>query len=234
MKARAAFGRRAKKVAAGIGLAAVFSVGGMGFLHTKWGKPLLMKVGGCPVGKASPAELDALRDNANAASRGATPAPARPAFGFDLDKTTLADAKAWAKRVGASCEDKREGSVYVCSNVKSEWLTQSMGGSGVITELEFGFRANHGTMYTVVSRKYGLTPAQGAAQYDAVAKGVSARFGAPTIQGGTASPEFLGANPWATVMYEYRYSDYFVTGSAVNATEGVMVIEQYTSAATST
>jgi hypothetical protein len=35
-------------------------------------------------------------------------------------------------------------------------------------------------------------------------------------------------------MYEYRYSNYFLSGSAVNATEGVVVIEQYTSAATST
>jgi len=116
--------RRVKKVATSIALVAIASIGVMGFLHTKMGKPLLMKLGGCPVGNLSATDMEEVRAKAFVAAQPATetPPPAMFALGFELDKATLKDVVAWAGSHNVTCDDSHEGSVLVCSNVAAKDL----------------------------------------------------------------------------------------------------------------
>jgi hypothetical protein len=76
---------------------AVVTLGG-GLLHTKLGRPLLARLGvSCPV-KASPEDTEQARLKAARAQRGSEAALSRPALGFALDATVIADVKAWADK----------------------------------------------------------------------------------------------------------------------------------------
>jgi hypothetical protein len=63
-------------------------------------------------------------------------APARPALGFQLDTTTLADVHAWASQAHVDCSDIREG-VVKCTEVSPSALSRAS--EGRIDELVFAF-----------------------------------------------------------------------------------------------
>ncbi len=92
-------------------LALLVATVGIGLLHTSWGRPLLMRLGGCPAARVSPAEVDRLRLSGfhAVALPGSLRAPARPALGFALEQTTRADVREWAARAGVACEARERG-----------------------------------------------------------------------------------------------------------------------------
>jgi len=113
----------------------------VGFMHTKAGRPILMSLAGfagCPMGKASAAEVEAVRRAAVASERGTAGAPARPALGFVLDRTTLSDVRKWAEQVGAGCTEERQGTLVKCSGVAATAIGRPSW-ENAMTELSFGF-----------------------------------------------------------------------------------------------
>ena len=113
-----------RALAAVVGLLVVFTVV-VGFAHTRAGRPLLAfmafgkaKGGACPLGydvAQTPAQKESSR-RAFAASHGAAErAAARPALGFDLDRTTRADVRAWASAHGIACKEGRTGPDLDCA-----------------------------------------------------------------------------------------------------------------------
>jgi hypothetical protein len=216
--------RRIKRAAAGV-LGFVFTMTALiGFMHTRAGRPLLMKlagVAGCPVGHASAAQIEAARLAAVARERGATPAPARPAFGFELDGSTLADVRAWERRGGISCSEERGGTFVRCDDVPASAIGMTLG-DGAVTEVAFGF-APSGRLVTVTA----LTERRDAGSATRLAEvsrqALASALGAPTTEAGSF------ARVGGTATLRYRFSDYSadltasrVPGSAYAVREQVM------------
>ena len=82
---------------------------GVGGLHTSWGRPVLMRLSGCPVSRVSAAEVNELRRTGLRVLLGTAFAPARPALGFTLDRTTPDDVRAWAARARVTCQVRGRG-----------------------------------------------------------------------------------------------------------------------------
>jgi len=97
-------------------------VAALAALHAPFARTVLARIGGCPVGRASAAEIEAARKSAAAPNRGERDAPARPAAGFALDVTTRADVDAWARSHGVSCREKRERALLACADVPARAL----------------------------------------------------------------------------------------------------------------
>src|SRR5262249_4844409 len=89
----------------------------VGLLHLPAARPLLALVGACPVGHESASEIEEARGLALRSLRGSQPAPARPALGFTLERTTEAEVREWARTRGIPCESSREATLLVCSAV---------------------------------------------------------------------------------------------------------------------
>jgi hypothetical protein len=223
--------RRVKKVAASVLLAAAASIGAMGFLHTKWGKPLLMKLGGCPVGNVSAEELEKLRNQTFVASEPATKTvpPSVYALGFELDHTTMKDVMAWGSSHGISCDDSREGTVVVCANVPSKALSVQEGSELPLTELTFGFRKSDNALYTVTGWRQDLTPEDAAAAMAGIGEKVTAKLGQPHKMTGEPSTAYLSGDGMRTAVMNYSFTGYTVSVAAVKMPSGVWLREVYVS-----
>src|SRR3954468_20323775 len=128
--------------------AAIVSAGAL--LHTPWARPLLRRMGGCPVERLSPAQIEAAQGRAFRKLRGASPAPDRPALGFKLEETTLAEVRAWALQQGLSCETARDGAFLSCQGPRDDF--------------SFGFRLRDLRLVNVTTLRTGL--AEDAARAD--------------------------------------------------------------------
>ena len=215
--------KRALAITAGSLAAGVAAVG---VLHMPFARGLLMSVGGCPVGHAKLAEIEPARRAAIAAERGLEAAPARPALGFELDRTTLAQTRAWAEGTHVACEDVREG-LLRCKGVPSAALGLS-DSDGPVSELYFGFDT-HGRLVDVSTMRMHL-PSSGVAR-DVQGKLVS-EVGAPHQTSGSFDEAHLareGAQSLASLRY--RYKDYFAEVIAMRfAGDGLVLREHYMSA----
>lgn len=219
------YGMRARTFLVGGAGALVASVGVVGALHMPFARGLLMRAGGCPVGNASLAEMEPARREAIHGVRGKDPAPSRPALGFDLDRTTRADATAWAERTHAACHEKREGLVF-CDNVPASALGLP-DADGPVSEVHLGFDTK-GVLKDVATMRMNSTP--GPAQ-DLKAR-LEAAVGAPHEQQGSFDDAHLarqGAQSLSSI--KYRYSDYFAEVIAMRfQATGLVVREHYMSA----
>jgi hypothetical protein len=182
-------------------------------------------VGGCPVGNASLAEMEPALVPVIHGLRGKAPAPARPALGFELDKTTRADAEAWASRSHVSCHEEREGLVF-CNNVPASALGIPEA-DGPVSELHLGFNTK-GVLKDVATMRMN-TPPQRAIDVTAT---LEKAVGAPQEHNGTFDEAHLalpGALGLSSVTY--RYSDYIAEISAMRfQASGLVVREHYKSA----
>ena len=216
---------RARKLwIGGLGALAT-SVGLVGLLHMPFARRLLMRVGGCPVGNASLAEMEPAVRSAVHAARGKDPAPSRPALGFDLDRTTRADADAWASRVHVSCHQEREGLVF-CDNVPASALGLP-DEDGPVSEVHLGFDTK-GVLKDVATMRMN---ASSAPARDIEARLV-AQVGEPQEKQGSFDDATLarsGVESLASV--KYRYSDYLAELMAMRfQASGLVVREHYKSA----
>jgi hypothetical protein len=205
---------RAKKLFIALGaLGGAFAL--VGALHMPFARPLLMRLGGCPA--SSPVAIDAARKDAIASSRGTAPAPARPALGFALDEATVTDVRAWAARVGAKCDEKRDVTLVKCT------------GAAGYAEVAFGLSPHTKKVVAVTTLRSNLTGAEGVESLVRVGNELHAALGAPTTTAG--DPNALALEGFHTATIAYAYSDYLATVTATKLPErGVLVREEYYSA----
>jgi hypothetical protein len=217
---------RLRKIAFGTAGTFVLATAFIGFLHTRPGRPWLMKlagVAGCPLGRANPARVEEVRRAAVAKDRGTDPAPVRPALGFALDTTTLADVRAWEKRQGLDCAEEREGTLVKCSEVPAAAVGRPSW-EGPIAEVAFGF-SPRGPLVNVATL-YSRRGPEDTARIALDAKAALEReLGKPHADAGS----FAAAGTTATLAYRFRDYEVDLTASKIPGS-GYAVREQYSSA----
>jgi hypothetical protein len=204
----------------------------VGALHMPFARPLLMRLGGCPMAGASKmtaADLERARHMGVEGDRGVTPAPARPALGFALDASTLADVRAWAARTHADCDDPHPGLV-VCKDVRPESLGLDPS-QGTIDQLVLGFDTESRLVNASTLRQH-LAADTASRTAQAIVASLRSQLGPAGQHAGSFDPAALaqpGAAGISTV--EYRFSDYVADVSTTNlGPTGPMLREHYMSA----
>jgi hypothetical protein len=196
---------------------AALLVVGVGLGHAKMMRPLLARVGGCPVaGKtATPEELEAFRVKNATSLKGTSRALARPAFGFTLDTSTKADVVAWGQRTHAECTDELGGAALRCE------------AAGDVEDAYFRFDPR-GVLVGVDLIHPATDGANALRIVDDIASRLSKEAGAPTAVRGTRTPEFLDAQ-FRQAALEFHFVDYAADVTATNLGAGIVVREQYRS-----
>jgi hypothetical protein len=202
------------------GAAAAF-VAVMGFLHTSAGRPFMRRLGmSCPARAVSPEAAEGLRMRGVRGLRGATPAPARPALGWQLDGARLADVQSWAAARGGTCTVRaRPSALLTCRQTSA---------AGPNDEVTFGF-APDGRLVSVSRLRSGLPGTTAAGLFQDLRQTLSPQLGDGT-QAGEATAAALVAGPLHTARLQYRFSDYLATVTAMNLPAGIALREQYESA----
>ena len=213
--------------AAGTAVAAVALVGA---LHAPFARGLLMRIGGCPFAGAhmTAAQADVARHLALAVGRESASAPARPALGFVLDATTLADARRWKSDHHLACKEPREG-LLQCADVPAQALGLSPAG-GAVTDLELEF-GPQGRLVNATTLRSRLTAQAASTAAGGIAASLGKSLGAPTRSTGSFDADHL-ARPIAESIatLSYHYADYVADVTAMRLATGVAVREQYMSA----
>lgn len=216
-----------KKWAIGVGTTCLVSVGFMGFLHTSVGKPLLMKLGGCPITIAPQADVERERKEAFQKDRGTEATPTKLALGFSLGGSTLGEVEAWASHNDVSCEKKREDSLLTCKNVPTKAFKESLG-QAPVSELMFSFRLQDKKLISVSAWRYGLDGQRASTELGLVADGLKSKLGTPKRDLGGRQPQDLTASAFATTVVDFKFSDYSATVSTTNVPgKGVQLREEY-------
>jgi hypothetical protein len=209
----------------------VVATAAVGALHAPFARPLLMRLGGCPVAGASrmtPADMERARHIA-AEDRGSESAPARPALGFVLDSSTLADVRAWASRTHADCDDPHPGLV-ICTDVPPEALGLDPA-EGTIDQLALGFDTQSRLVNESTLREH-LAPEKAARTARGIVASLQSKLGPAERRAGDFDAAALaqpGAAGISTVAF--RFSDYVADVSTTNlGTTGPLLREHYMSA----
>jgi hypothetical protein len=220
---------RGKRVALVVlGVVATLVAGG-GIMHLPFARGVLMRLGGCPVGHASTTEIEPARNAAVATERGKVDAPARPALGFTLDKTTPEDARAWAAAAHVACNEVR-GGLLRCANVPAAALGVPQV-DGEVSELFLGFDS-HARLVDVVTMRHQLPTRAAVDAASEIATRLATTLGAPQGQSGTFDAARLSQSGVASLgVLRYRFHDYFVDLTAMRVGgDGLVVREHYLSA----
>ncbi len=202
----------------------------VGVLHAPFARSLLMRAGGCPMGGArmTATESEVGRHMGAQANRGTSPAPARPALGFVLERTSLADVRTWTKSHRLSC-DEPHPALIVCTKVPATLLGLPAGESAV-DDLALGFNQRDLLVNATTFRSH-LTPDAAASAARQIVSGLASALGPAAATAGTFDAAHLAQAPASSVaVLSYRYSDYVASVSAMNMPEGATVREQYMSA----
>ncbi|MDP9036416.1 MAG: hypothetical protein M3O50_16570 [Myxococcota bacterium] len=173
-------------------------------------------------------EMEAGRRRAVQMERGVMPAPARPALGFVLEKTTLADVRGWAKDHGLSCEEPHPGLV-ACSHVPAAFLGLSSR-EAPVDELALGFNQRN-VLVNATTFRSRLTPDAAANAAREIVSVLMSALGPAETRAGAFDAEHIAQEPAASVaVVSYRYTDYIASVSAMNMAGGATLREQYMSA----
>lgn len=216
-----------KKWALGVAATCVVSVGFTGLLHTSLGKPLLMKLGGCPVVIASESEVEKARNELLQRQRGSTPAPKMLALGFALSSTTLTEVEEWASTNHIACRKQREGTVLVCSSVPASAFKESLG-RGPVTELLFAFRLRDKKLASVAAWRTGLDGEVASSELGLLSQGLLSTLGEPQVNLGGRTAIALTASAYATTVIDYKFRDYTASVTTTNIPgDGVSLREEY-------
>jgi hypothetical protein len=203
-----------------VAAAAALAVAAAGLLHLPWARPLLARLGGCPASRASPARVEAAQRRAWQALRGASAAPSRPALGFALAETTLAEVEAWGRARGLDCERLRDGALLRCAAVPAAAL--GVGPTGTYDDVSFGFRLRDGRLVNVTALRGGLA---------APAAAEAMREAAGRLAGELGPPQRLSAPGSEPAFLQYRYVDYLADVTAMSVPRrGHAVREHYMAA----
>jgi hypothetical protein len=203
---------------------AVAGLGLIALLHLPFARPLLARVAGCPFDRVTPRQVELARESALRRLRGTGVAPARPALGFTLDRTTLGDVREWARREGVRCEESRQSTLVKCDNVPASVLAP--GAAGSFDEVAFGFRIADRQLMNITTLCGGLDASAAAARLSETATRLERELGAPAAKRLPAG--WTAAGP---AFISYRFRDYLAEASAMRVpSHGVVVREHYVSA----
>ncbi|MDE2160518.1 MAG: hypothetical protein KGJ30_16505 [Burkholderiales bacterium] len=214
---------------AAAGAVATVAIAAVGALHLPGARRLLGAIGlPCPVLQTDPAAVEAAHASGLAALRGQAPAPARPALGLQLDRSTEAEAGAWARARHLDCVTLVRGYRYLrCRGVDSKALGET---GPPVSELWLSFGAQ-GKLIGVNVYRRGLDAAGERQAWDDATGRLRERLGAPPIEAGDPAPAALQVAALRTARVQYRYSDYAATVTAAWLPyAGLAVREQYLSA----
>ncbi len=197
-------------------------------LHTPRVRALFGGASGCPWGEGAPsaAKLEEFRHRTAAALKtSATRAPARPAFGFDLDESTRADVTEWAMRVSATCAEEVGGAAMRCelppNNASEE--------HGVAVRDAFFRFDPRGVVVGIDVMRDGADGERAAAVLVTLSDRIARAAGPPQTMRGTADAAHLGSY-LDRAAAEFRFADYAADVSATNfGGRGVVIREQYRS-----
>lgn len=216
---------RARLGAAAAGLC-LLSVAAIGALHTAGGRRAMARLGiPCPVDNVTAEQVADARSTGLRSVRGDREAPARPALGMALGRSTEKDVQAWRVRTGASCDAITRGFTYLrCRGVPA----QALGVVGpAISEVWFSFDAG-GHLVGVDSYRRGLDDQGAERAWSNAQDRLRKDLGSPSSARGDASPATLRASALQTARIEYRYRDYLAIVTAANLPHaGLAVREQY-------
>lgn len=193
-------------------------VGGIGLLHLPAARPLLQAVGGCPVGRElEPVARDAARDAALAPVLAGDPAPAHPAFGFELGRSPRAEVDGWAAANGVTCEGL-PGAAR-CGPVPAGALL----GMGSVDAVHFQFDARD-TLVGVSTSRAARGPDAALLVVRDGAEGLAVALGdAPRLRG-EDDPAWLAAGALNQVAREFRYADYRARVEATHLGQGRFLV----------
>lgn len=171
--------------------------------------------GFCPLGYSSPSPAKL------AAQRGTVPANARPALGFELDRSTADDIDGWATENDLACTTKYAGRMIECANVPASLL----GGTLAATSIWFEIGAR-GTLRSIKTARRNGDVETVAEAYEEADRAL-ARTGAVWRRTGSASPSTLANGALRQAACEYRFTDYRATVRATNMGDGFLLTEEY-------
>jgi hypothetical protein len=187
------------------GLAALGVVGAsivlIGALHAPWARPLLMRLGGCPI-ESDPLVIERAQREGAHARRGDQPSPTRVVHGFHLGEDGPSEVEAWASAHGAQCTAHREGLWLGCTNVSGT----AIGMQGALERLDFTFRSGDRRLVSVTAYQQAPDLTANAASFEAARAELRAALGEPSFHGGAPG----GTEAYATATVAYRYSDLVV------------------------
>jgi len=193
-------------------------VAAIGLLHLPWARPWLNRAGGCPIPRATAAQVEVAQARAFGRLRGPGRAKERPALGFGLEMATRADLEAWARKHRISCEARRDGAVLLCDAVPASAV--STGGSGRYDELAFGFRLRDLRLVNVTALRSGLTGEEAGREIRRIAARLEDEVGAPASR--------VAGDPAVVV---HRHENYLAEVSAMSLRgRGHVLREHYMSA----
>jgi hypothetical protein len=200
------------------GSAVVLLVAAIGVLHLPAARPWLRRAGGCPVPRATAAQVEEAQVRAFGRLRGTDVARVRPALGFDLEIATSTDVLAWARRHAIACDSHREGALLLCNAVPVSAV--SPGGAGTYDELAFGFRLRDSRLVNLTALRTGLPPDAAAREVRRIGADLEEKLGEPSRR--------VEGDP-TTLLY--RRSDYLAEVSAMSLRErGHALREHYMAA----
>lgn len=198
-------------------------VGVIGLLHMPFARNLLRSVGGCPFPTTdrtlTAQEAETLRQKTLAPERSLAPASARPALGFDLERTTRAEVIAWATKNGLTCKADRHGAGLTCPDVRASMLPEH-GDRELVGQLMLGFTSAQKLVsvhyMTRDTRRPTILARSEHASLTLSALGPRQESGDPTL-----------AKPLSQLRREVRFRDYLASVSATNMGRGYSLSESY-------
>jgi hypothetical protein len=220
--------KRGLKKGLAIASASVVGLTGLiGVLHMPFGRSLLMKLGGCPIVRISPEQLEQVQNAA--VTRGTADAtgnaPARPALGFVLEKTTIDEVHAWIDSKGLKCNDDLGDTLIMCPNVPAATVGQQ---GPDLSSLEFGFRASTKVLRVVSTFRNKMSREQTLALMHDRDGELTRQLGAPKELG---HPD-LQAPASNAYLVTYNFKDYEAKEQAAEISSGFTLAEHYISQVT--
>jgi hypothetical protein len=204
----------------------------IGMLHMPFARPLLMRLGGCPMAgvRMTAKEMENARHMAAASRRGGASSPARPALGFVLDATTVSEVREWAKRAGVRCQNPHPGLV-VCTDVPARAVGMAESDEK-LDEIAFGFSEQDRLVNATTMRTH-LSPQSAEWTSREILSSLASHLGPAHKTVGTFGAAQLRLEPAASSISTalYRYKDYVADVSAMNLPgSGLLIREHYMSA----
>jgi hypothetical protein len=224
--------RTKSRRAAAVAAAVIGITGLVGLAHAPFARSRsLLRTLGCPVAGArmTPEVAERARRMALATDRAALSAPARPALGFALDRSTRDEVRAWARREQVECEDARRG-LMKCARVAPEALGLEATGA-TIDELALEFDP-HERLVNVATLRTHLTRQRASAEARAIVASLSERLGPAELRAGDFAESSLGGPAEASIStVRYRFVDYIADVTAMSTRgSGPSIREHYMSA----
>lgn len=206
----------------------------IGILHMPFAAPLLRKISFasmCPVTRGSPEQIDRAHALGAAAIRksATTQAPARPALGFELDKTTKSEVSRWAAAHRVECRAiSGNENLQRCLDIPSS-VVGAPHDAGPLEEATFEFD-KAGVLVDVQTLRRHLAPSEAAELVSRLEERARTELGEPATLAGAPTAAHLSHGLLATFVAVHTFTDYRASITATNlAPTGTMVREEYLS-----